>query len=52
MEADRTELDDLSERYPDVVLRMAREYVAWADDAGVVSWDEMDSDCPPHTACG
>ena len=47
MEADRTELDDLAERYPDVVQRLAREYVAWAEDAGVVSWDEMGQRLPP-----
>ena len=39
MEADRTELQDLAARQPDVVRKMAAVYDAWARRSGVVPWD-------------
>lgn len=36
MEADRTEMHDLSSRYPDRVKKMSREYERWSDRCGVI----------------
>ena len=38
MEADRTELHDVSERYPDRVREMAGQWHAWAERIGVQPW--------------
>lgn len=38
MEADRTELHDLAEQYPDRVRAMAAAYEKWAAKVGVQSW--------------
>jgi arylsulfatase len=38
MEKDRTELNDLSEKYPDRVERMKARYQQWADHVGVRPW--------------
>ena len=39
MEKDRTEQEDLAERYPDVVQRMDRQYREWAERCGVLPWE-------------
>lgn len=41
MEADRTELNDLSEQYPDKVKDMTTQYEAWAERCHVVSRDKI-----------
>ncbi|HEV2275320.1 MAG TPA: arylsulfatase [Acidobacteriaceae bacterium] len=38
MEADRTELHDLSEEHPEIVRDMAAKYVEWAKHCGVMPW--------------
>lgn len=38
MTADRTELSDLVERYPDIVAELARLYGVWAERCGVMPW--------------
>jgi arylsulfatase len=38
MEKDRTELNELSEKYPDRVERMKARYQQWADHVGVRPW--------------
>ena len=43
MVADRTELNDLADRYSDRVKAMAEQYDDWALRAGVVAWDDI---CP------
>ncbi len=40
MEADRTETDNLAERFPVVVQNMAAHYAAWAKRVGVLPWRE------------
>ncbi|HEV2484537.1 MAG TPA: arylsulfatase [Terracidiphilus sp.] len=38
MEADRTEMHDLAEQYPDRVKKMVADYAEWATRAGVQPW--------------
>ncbi len=38
MEVDRTELNDLSERMPDKLQAMVRQWQSWADRVGVKKW--------------
>ena len=38
MESDRTELSDLSQKYPDRKQAMIRQWQAWADRVGVQPW--------------
>lgn len=38
MEVDRTETEDLSERFPDKASRLKNRYDKWADRIGVLSW--------------
>ncbi len=40
MEADRTETDNLADRFPVVVENMAAHYAAWAKRVGVLPWRE------------
>jgi arylsulfatase len=35
IQADRTELADLADRYPDRVEQMAADWLAWAEETGV-----------------
>lgn len=39
MGTDRTEMDDLSERYPERVASLSKRYQMWADRCGVQPWD-------------
>lgn len=39
METDRTEQENLAERFPDRVRELSAEYEAWAGRAGVLSWE-------------
>jgi arylsulfatase len=41
LEADRTELHDLSARYPDKVVELARLYDEWAKRCDVEPWSEI-----------
>jgi arylsulfatase len=41
MERNRTETDNLAERYPDTVKALEREYREWAARVGVVEWGEL-----------
>ncbi len=41
MVADRTELNDLSGRYPDVVSDLARQYDQWAMRCEVLPWEQI-----------
>ena len=41
MEADRTELDDLSGRERGRVAAMARDHAGWAQAAGVEDWSRL-----------
>jgi arylsulfatase len=43
MENDRTELNDVSAQYPDVVSKMIQLYDSWAKRVGVVPMEELDS---------
>ena len=38
MEADRTEMHDLAEQYPDRVKKMVADYAEWLRRAGVQPW--------------
>ena len=42
MEADRSELNDLSSKNPDIVTRLVQLYNGWAKKVGVVSMKELD----------
>lgn len=41
LEADRTELHDLSAKEPDVVKQLRAKYEAWAKRCGVEAWDKI-----------
>jgi len=41
MEADRTELNDLSDQYPDVVQELSDLHDVWADRCKVMPWNEL-----------
>ena len=41
IEADRTELNDLSNQYPDVVAELSGLYQAWANRCGVEPWNQI-----------
>ncbi len=41
LDRDRTELEDLSGKYPDLVRQLAQEYDRWAARAGVLDWPEV-----------
>ena len=43
MQADRTELNDLSAVYPDRVREMETLYQEWAARVGAKSWDLLDT---------
>jgi arylsulfatase A-like enzyme len=43
METDRTELTDLSEKFPDITIRLILKYESWAKRAGVVSKEIIDT---------
>jgi len=43
LQTDRTEMNDLSEKYPDRVKEMAAVYDEWAQRCGVVPWKEITS---------
>lgn len=36
---DRSELEDVAARHPDVVADLAHDWQAWADRVGVIAWD-------------
>jgi hypothetical protein len=38
MEADRTEMHNLADRYPDKVKELTALYQAWAERVGVENW--------------
>lgn len=40
IEEDRTELNDLSSKYPDVVTKLTDQWQKWADEVGVVPWSK------------
>ncbi len=40
IDEDRTELNDLSDKYPIVVKDFANKWQKWADEVGVVPWDK------------
>lgn len=42
LDSDRTELNDLSNKYPDLVVELERKYNVWAADAGVLTWEEVE----------
>ena len=42
IQADRTELNDLSRRRPEVLTAMVASYEAWAKRIGVVPWGELE----------
>ena len=41
LDADRTELNNLAARNPDIVQAMTRRYEQWAARVGVVPWDDI-----------
>ena len=41
MESDRTEMHDLSERHPERVREMRRQYAAWASRCGVIPREKI-----------
>ena len=41
MELDRTELNDLSAKHPQIVAELSKLYDAWAERIGVRPWDEV-----------
>lgn len=41
MQADRTELHDLADRYPDKVAALGKRYDQWATRCGVIEWAEL-----------
>ncbi|MGQ9650025.1 MAG: arylsulfatase [Phycisphaerae bacterium] len=49
LEADRTELNNLADKYPDRVKSMADKYKAWADRCGVLPWDQVTGSKKPET---
>lgn len=42
MEADRTEMNGLSERYPSLVKSLAKEWEEWAEKCNVLPWNTFD----------
>jgi arylsulfatase len=49
LDADRTELNNLADKYPDRVQAMADKYKAWADRCGVLPWDQVTGGKKPKT---
>ena len=41
LEADRTELENLADKYPDRVRELREKYEQWAQRCGVVPWNEL-----------
>ena len=41
MEADRTELSDLSAQYPSLVKSLSEAHDEWAERCSVLPWDEL-----------
>ncbi|MBT5875706.1 MAG: arylsulfatase [Candidatus Latescibacteria bacterium] len=41
MKIDRTEMDDLAERYPEKVASLSMHYQSWADRCGVQPWESI-----------
>jgi len=41
MVADRSELNDLSYQYPEIVETLSKKYEEWAEKAGVIPWDDI-----------
>ncbi len=41
LEADRTEVHDLADEYPEIVAEMATDYEAWANRCGVIPREEL-----------
>lgn len=41
VESDRTEVQDLAKRHPEIVSSLVDEWHRWADAVGVLSWDDM-----------
>lgn len=41
MEADRTEMNDLSSTYPEITTKIATQYTTWAKDRGVVEFNTL-----------
>jgi arylsulfatase A-like enzyme len=41
MEADRTELHNLANQYPEKVKELSSKYVEWAKSIGIIDWDEI-----------
>ena len=41
LEADRTELENLADRYPDKVRELRAKYEQWARRCGVVPWNQL-----------
>ena len=41
MEIDRTEMNDLSGQYPELVEVLSKEWQQWADRSMVISWDKL-----------
>jgi arylsulfatase len=49
LEADRTELNNLTARYPDKVRELTTLYAAWAERCGVVPWEKLNRAGAPRT---
>ncbi len=43
MDEDRTELNDLASRHPEIVAELSALYDAWADRCGVQPWDKIEA---------
>ena len=43
MEVDRSELNDLSAMYSDVLKDLLEKYTRWADRVGVVDWNQLEA---------
>ncbi len=41
MDSDRSELNDLSYQYPEIVEKLSILYEQWEEKVGVESWDEI-----------
>lgn len=41
MEADRTELHNLANQYPEKVKELSSKYVEWANSIGIIDWEEI-----------
>lgn len=46
MEADRTETDDLADKFPAVAKHMARTWEQWAEQTGVEPWEKVTAQKP------